>query len=161
MMAETIASLISQHGEKAPASIAIQALGRESLSYARAEEIDLRVGAYSPLGFTDSEPERWDLLEQGVELADFIGALPEADDTQDYPSHIGFYEHCRRFLALSQQTGKLVHVHVDQCNVPSECGTEQLIQAVREFGAPESDSGEPMVWAVHLISPSTYDDSRF
>jgi len=127
----------------------------------RAEEIDLRVGAYSPLGFTDSEPERWELLVEGAGPADFIGSLPEADDIEEYPSHIGFYEHCKRILLLAQRLNKLVHVHVDQRNEPTECGTEQLIQAVREFGAPLSASGEPMVWAVHLISPSTYDDARF
>jgi cytosine/adenosine deaminase-related metal-dependent hydrolase len=127
----------------------------------RSGDIDLRVGAYSPLGFTDSEPERWELFVRGAERADFIGSLPEADDTRDYPKNIGFYEHCRRVLELSRRLGKLVHIHVDQRNEPSECGTEQLIQAVREYGAPTSESGEPMLWAIHLISPSTYENARF
>lgn len=128
---------------------------------ARSGDIDLRIGAYTPLGFTDEEPERWELFIRGVELADFIGSLPEADDTDDYPRNIGFYEHCRRVLEVSKQEGKLVHVHTDQRNEPTESGTEQLIQAVREYGAPESASGEPTVWAIHLISPSTYDEGRF
>ena len=127
----------------------------------RAKDIDLQVGAYSPLGFTDAEPQRWDLLVKGAEQADFIGSLPEADDIREYPSNIGFYEHCRRVLLLSKKLNKLVHVHVDQRNEPTECGTEQLIQAVQEFGAPQSASGEPMVWAIHLISPSAYDEARF
>ena len=127
----------------------------------RSAEIELRVGAYSPLGFTDSEPERWELFERGAERADFIGCLPEADDVRDYPNNIGFYEHCRRVLELSKRVGKLVHVHTDQRNEPSECGTEQLIQAVREYGGPTSPSGEPMLWAIHIISPSTYDEGRF
>jgi cytosine/creatinine deaminase len=127
----------------------------------RAKDIDLRLGAYSPLGFTDSEPERWDILVEGAGEADFIGSLPEADDTEEYPANIGFYEHCKRVLLLAQRLNKPVHVHADQRNDPTETGTEQLIQAVREFGAPKAASGEPMVWAVHLISPSTYDDARF
>ncbi len=127
----------------------------------RSEDIDLRIGAYSPLGFTDSEPERWDLFVRGAERADFIGSLPEADDTQDYPNNIGFDEHCRRVLELSKRLGKLVHIHVDQRNEPSERGAEQLVQAVREYGAPFSNSGEPQLWAIHLISPSTYDEGRF
>lgn len=138
---------------------ALQAL--LEIKRARAKDIDMRVGAYSPLGFTDAESERWDLLVKGAELADFIGSLPEADDIQEYPNNIGFIEHCRRVLELSKRLNKLVHVHVDQRNEPTESGTEQLIEAVRRFGAPVSPSGEPMVWAIHLISPTTYDEARF
>ena len=133
----------------------------EDIKRQRAGQIDLRIAAYSPLGFDDSEPERWDLMVEGARRADFLAALPEADDTHEYPTHIGFYEHCRRMLVLAKQLDKLLHVHVDQRNEPSENGTEQLIAAVREFGAPVSKTGEPMVWAVHLISPSTYDEERF
>lgn len=138
---------------------ALQAL--LGIKRARAKDIDMRVGAYSPLGFTDAESERWDLLVEGAGLADFIGSLPEADDIQEYPNNIGFMEHCRRFLELSKRLNKLVHVHVDQRNEPTESGTEQLIEAVRRFGAPVAPSGETMVWAIHLISPSTYDEARF
>jgi len=127
----------------------------------RAPQIDLRIAAYSPLGFDDSEPQRWELMLEGARRADFLAALPEADDTAEYPTHIGFYEHCRRFLVLAKELDKPLHVHVDQRNEPSEDGTEQLVRAVREFGAPVSQTGEPMVWAVHLISPSTYDEAHF
>jgi cytosine/creatinine deaminase len=127
----------------------------------RKHEIDLRVGAYSPLGFNNLEPERWDLLLEAAKKADFIGALPEADDVDDYPSNIGFMEHCRRMLKLCQEINKEVHVHVDQRNEPKESGTERLIEAVRQVGQPKSSTNEPMVWAVHLISPSTYDEARF
>lgn len=132
-----------------------------TIKHARSGEIDVRVAAYSPLGFTDTEPGRWGLFEQAAQYADFIGALPEADDTDEYPNHIGFYEHCRRMLALCKSSGKMLHVHTDQRNEPSEQGTEDLIRAVREFGAPVSPDGEPTVWAVHMISPSTYDEARF
>ena len=33
---------------------------------ARHSEIELRVGAYSPLGFTDDEPERWEVFARGT-----------------------------------------------------------------------------------------------
>ncbi|MEO1295653.1 MAG: hypothetical protein AAFW75_07600 [Cyanobacteria bacterium J06636_16] len=124
-------------------------------------EIDLRLGAYSPLGFTDAEPERWQLLEAAAEIADFIGSLPERDDQTDYPDHIGFYENCRRVLSLGCKLGKPIHFHVDQRNEPSERATEILVEAVEEFGAPVSETDEPMVWAIHAISPSTYEESRF
>lgn len=133
----------------------------QEIKQERAREIDLRLGAYTPFGFDDSDPARWELMVEGARLSDFIAALPEADDAEEYPSHIGFYEHCRRTLLLAKELGKPLHVHTDQRNEPSECGTEELIRAMREFGAPTSENDEPMVWAVHLISPSTYDDERF
>ncbi|WP_156367854.1 hypothetical protein [Brevundimonas sp. Leaf363] len=126
-----------------------------------ADRIDLRLGAYTPFGFDDAEPERWAIFEEGARRADFIGCLPEADDIDDYPTHIGFSEHCRRVLELAQELGQMVHVHTDQRFEPSETGTERLVQAVRQYGAPRSSDGEPMVWAVHMVSPSTYDDDRF
>ena len=73
------------------------------------EQIDVRAAAYTPLGFADAEPERWDVFEKGAKIADFIGALPEADDTDDYPGHIGFDEHCRRVLELAKTENKLLH----------------------------------------------------
>jgi cytosine/adenosine deaminase-related metal-dependent hydrolase len=132
-----------------------------AIKRARAAEIRFMVGAYSPFGFTDAEPERWDLMVEGARRADFVGCMPEADDHAEYPDHIGFHEHLRRVMDLARESGKMVHVHVDQRNEPSEHGTEQLIDAVREFGAPAGAPGEPMVWAVHMISPSTYDEARF
>ncbi len=131
------------------------------IKHARASEIRFMVGAYTPFGFMDTEPERWDLMVEGARQADFIGCLPEADDIADYPDHIGFREHLRRTLLLARDLRRMIHVHVDQRNEPSEHGTEQLIDAIREFGAPTSATGEPMVWAIHMISPSTYDDARF
>jgi hypothetical protein len=133
----------------------------QEIQQERKGQIDLRIGAYSPFGFEDSGPRAWELMVEGARRADFIAALPEADDTDEYPTHIGFYEHCRRTLQLARDTGKQIHVHVDQRNEPTEDGTEQLVEAVREFGGPQGPSGEPGVWAVHLISPSTYDDARF
>lgn len=127
----------------------------------RAGQIDMRIGTYSPFGFDDADPARWDLMVEGAKHADFLAALPEADDTDEYPSHIGFREHCKRMLLLAKEHGKMLHVHTDQRNEPSEDGTEQLIEVVREFGSPPSENGEPSVWAVHLISPSTYDEDRF
>ena len=127
----------------------------------RAGQIDLRLAAYSPLGFRDDQPERWEVYCEGARRADFLGCLPEADDTDDYPDHIGFMEHCRRVLERAQTLDMPVHVHTDQRNEPGENGTERLIEAVRRHGAPRADDGTPTVWAVHMISPSTYDEARF
>lgn len=127
----------------------------------RRGEIDLRLGAYSPLGFCDREPQRWRVFEQGAELADFLAALPEADELDDHPDHIGFEEHCRRMLELARALQKPLHVHTDQRYEASERGTERLLEVLRRHGPLELGTGEPAVWAVHAISPSTYEQPRF
>lgn len=126
-----------------------------------ADRIDVRLAAYTPFGFDDAEPERWTVFVEGAKRSDFLGALPEADDIDHYPTHIGFMEHCRRLLELSQDLGKMVHFHTDQRYEATERGTEMLVEAVRRYGAPVSADGEPMVWAVHVLSPSTYEEPRF
>ncbi|WP_197570693.1 hypothetical protein [Pseudorhizobium banfieldiae] len=126
----------------------------------RSGEIDLRIAAYSPLGFIDREPGRWAVFEEGAKIADFLGSLPEADDRVDYPDHIGFEEHCVRMLDLARRLGLMLHVHTDQRNEASERGTERLIEIVRKHGGPASPDGTPMIWAVHMISPSSYEDDR-
>lgn len=127
----------------------------------RRGEIDLGLGAYSPLGFRDDEPRRWELVAEAAKEADFIGSLPERDDTDTYPEHIGFLPHCRRMLELAGELQKPIHIHVDQRNDASERGAETVLQALDEVGAPEARGGEPMVWLIHLISPSTYAEDRF
>ncbi len=122
------------------------------------EKIDFRVGAYNPFGFKDSEPERWELYKEAAKMADFLGTLPERDVLE---GHIGFEEHFKRVLELAKELEKPIHLHVDQANNPEENGTETLIEAVKWLGGPESEDNEPMVWAVHVISPSTYREKRF
>ena len=124
-------------------------------------QFDLRVGAYSPLGFRDDEPGRWALLETGAARADFIGLLPERDDTASYPDHIGFAESCRRAIRLAQETGKQLHIHVDQANHRHEDGAEIVVEVMRELDAGTAAPDEPFVWLIHLISPSTYEEPRF
>lgn len=126
-----------------------------------AGKLDLHVGAYSPLGFKADEPERWQLLVSGARDADFIGSLPERDDQLVYSDHIGFEQHCVQILALSQELRKSVHIHVDQRNDPREDGTERVIKAVRKLGLSFDRAQEPMIWLVHMISPSSYDEPRF
>lgn len=131
------------------------------LKQRRAGTIDLQVGAYSPLGFRDDEPRRWDLLVAGARIADFVGLLPERDERRRYPEHVGFEECCRRGLGLAADLGKPLHVHVDQMNHPSENHTERFVRVFREADVRTNRWETPWVWLVHVISPSTYDDRRF
>lgn len=126
-----------------------------------ADRIEINLAAYTPFGFSDGAPEHWALMERAAETADFLGFLPEADDHSEYPDHIGFSEHCRRGLSLGLRHGKMIHVHLDQRNEPSERGLETLLEVMETTPGPSSDSGETMVWGVHVISPTTYDEDRF
>lgn len=137
---------------------ALETLG--AIKGRRGSEIDLRLAAYSPLGFRNSEPGRWRIFEEGAARADFLGALPELDDVSHYPGNIGFEEHCLRMLDLARRHGKMLHVHTDQRNEASERGTERLLDVMRRNGGPASPDGEPMVWAIHMVSPSQYDEAR-
>jgi cytosine/creatinine deaminase len=126
-----------------------------------AKKLDLQVGAYSPLGFKTNEPDRWQLLASGARNADFIGSLPERDDQRVYPDHIGFEQHCVKIITLSQELQKSVHMHIDQRNDPREDGSERVIKTVRQLGLSFDRAQEPLIWLVHLISPSSYDEPRF
>lgn len=123
--------------------------------------LDFRLGAYSPLGFRDDEPERWALLQRAAERADFVGLLPERDDKNNYPDHIGFEESCRRGIGLAARLGKDLHIHVDQANHPLEDGGELVARVVCDMGLARKAGETPFVWLIHLISPSTYDEPRF
>ena len=133
----------------------------QTLKAQRQGLLDLRVGAYSPLGFRNDEPGRWELLTAGAETADFIGALPERDDQKDYPRHIGFENSCRRLLQLSARLNKPIHIHTDQQNHPYEGASECVVRIVRELGLAANSMAEPQIWLVHVISPSTYNEKRF
>jgi hypothetical protein len=123
--------------------------------------LSLRIGAYAPFGFTDAEPQRWEVFVEGAGEADFLGCLPEADDVRENPGHIGFREHCRSVLTLAVELDKPVQVHVDQRNEPTETGTEDLVAVADELGWRHREGEEPRIWAVHAISPSTYSEDRF
>ncbi|MEL6584152.1 MAG: hypothetical protein AAFQ36_10005 [Pseudomonadota bacterium] len=127
----------------------------------RASEITLSCAAYSPFGFSDADPARWALLKKVAAHADLIGALPEADDITRYPDRIGFEASISRFLDLAARTGKALQIHLDQRNDPGESGTEALIRQMESLPPMQMPDGSPQVWAVHVISPSTYDEARF
>jgi cytosine deaminase len=120
-----------------------------------------RPGAYTPLGFRDDQPRRWDLFREGALLADLIGLLPERDDKARYPDHIGFAESCRRGIGLALELGKPIHIHVDQGNVAREQDSEIVARVVRELTGGRRHGPEPLVWLIHVISPSTYEEGRF
>jgi len=127
----------------------------------RATDIDFRAAVYSPLGFRDDAPERWELMEQGALVADFIGCLPERDDKTDYPDHIGFEHSCSRMLDLATRHGLDLQVHTDQANHPNERGTERLLDVIEAEGLKSNPAETPKIWVVHMISPTVYPQDRW
>ncbi|MEA3273577.1 MAG: hypothetical protein U9Q72_03235 [Patescibacteria group bacterium] len=125
--------------------------------------IDLRCGAYNIFGFKNTTPERWDLQKEASKMADFIGSLPERDDLRGHPSHIGFKAHLFQMLHLAVELNKEIHLHLDQGNIPDENGTEMLCEAITYYPKVQAWNREttPKIWAVHVISPSAYQQDRF
>lgn len=119
--------------------------------------IDFRVGAYTPLGFRDDQPRRWDLFAEAAQRADFLTGLPERDDTLRHPDHIGFSESVSRIIRLGLELGKEIHIHVDQANHPFERATEQVLDVLDTIGSTQAQS----IWLIHALSPSSYDQPRF
>lgn len=129
--------------------------------------IDFRVGAYAPNGFRKLDAPGKELFESAVKIADFIGTSPERDDWQFYPGnndHIGLQAHFEWTLDLAISHEKPVHYHLDQQVSPLERGTEGLVKLLESStqGRRIASLGqrEPLVWAVHAISPSTYTRER-
>lgn len=129
--------------------------------------VDFRVGAYAPFGFKKDDKQELELFQHAITLADFIATSPERDDESFYgagPDHIGFQTHLDWTLGWAVASGKPVHYHLDQQVNPNERGTEALVAATERTGLRDRivalGASEPLVWAVHCISPSTYRRRR-
>lgn len=124
----------------------------------------LKIGAYALWGFKDPDAnsDRLDVFYEASKKADFLCGLPERDvERADGVKRVGFEGHIRIVLQRAIELGIPAHFHVDQANDPREDGTERLISSVRAIRSREADATEPMVWAVHVISPSSYPEERF
>ena len=129
--------------------------------------IDFHVGAYAPFGFKDGDDAEWSLYREAAEMADFLASLPERDDPHYYGAtgdRIGLERHFRQTIGLALELRKPIHFHLDQQLSPHEFGTEALVDAI-EGSALGHDLAlmrreEPLVWAVHTISPAAYDADR-
>jgi cytosine/adenosine deaminase-related metal-dependent hydrolase len=105
--------------------------------------IDLRLGAYSPYQIT---PVIYELLYEAAKDVDFICSLP--DEHGDFTGDI------EKTFDIASRFQKQPHFHLDQKNIPAENGTEILCDVMEAHGIRGA-------WAVHVISPSSYDERRF
>ncbi|MEK7109143.1 MAG: hypothetical protein AAB919_01785 [Patescibacteria group bacterium] len=126
------------------------------------KKYDIHVGAYPIFGIKTRGSDRQKHLEKLAKRAQFLVGLPERDYRPWNPQRIGFDGHLATLLEIGIDNQIPVQVHVDQTNDPSENGTERLIEAVRYLITSRlPESKRPKVYAVHMISPSGYDESRY
>ena len=122
------------------------------------DKLDLRVGAYNPLGFSSDRKSSELLIRKASEISDFTAFLPERDDYSRNPEAIGFRKSLHIAVEIGATAGKPTHIHLDQMNLPQERGTEQLLSVLEDENLSSYPSG---IWAIHVISPSNYDEKRF
>ncbi len=101
------------------------------------EKIDLLLINQVIKGVLDSGAQSW--AHKGLEYVDIIGGLP----SKDRPNH---EKHLDTILSWAKETGKMLHVHIDQENNPEERDTELLARKTMEYGL------EGKVVVVHAIS---------
>lgn len=97
--------------------------------------IDLRLACQTLKGVTD--PKQKALIEARMSFIDVIGGLPRVED---------FDAHMDVLCGWGRDTGKSLHIHVDQMNDPSEIETEMLALKAIEYEL------ESKITAVHSIS---------
>lgn len=129
--------------------------------------LDMQIFAHPVFGFKADEDDaapRLEVFHEAVKIVDGVGGLPERDEKI---SKRGYTDHVVECLKLGLEHNKPVQIHVDQGNSLLENGTERVIQAVHCHDATclrdkkGNKTSEPLVWLVHSISPSCYDETRF
>lgn len=126
-----------------------------------ADRLDIKIGGYPIFGFKTIGSDRHRLIQEVAGDVQFLVGLPERDVRGGHEL-VGFNGHIKLLLEIAHEHNLPVHFHLDQANHPDEHGTETLIEAIRWLGSPQVDGlVGPTVWAVHVISPSCYNEDRF
>lgn len=129
--------------------------------------IDIRIAPTPIFGFksdTKDKRPRWDVFAEASRKCDYISLLPEKDENVSVGNRdacLGFKHHIRMGLELACELGKEVQFHLDQMDIPGERGTERFLETLEVLDQPKSKTGEPMIWIIHMISPSAYGEERF
>lgn len=76
-------------------------------------------------GIIPKESRTW--FEVGAEFADILGSNMKTDQGKEV-------EHMEIILQTAKEKGKMVHVHVDELNLPDEYETELLAKKTIEYG---------------------------
>ncbi len=92
-------------------------------------------------GIFDKEPREW--FDRGAEFVDIVGGLLKSSEGNDE-------EYLDIILDTAKSKNKMVHVHVDELNDPSETETELLAKKTIEHGM------QGQVVGVHGISVNAH-----
>lgn len=103
-------------------------------------DIVLKFANQTLKGVIEANARKW--FDIGSEMVDMIGGLPYRDEL-DYGKGL---EAMDILMETAKSQGKMLHVHVDQFNSPSEKETEQLCDKSLEHGM------QGRVVAIHGIS---------
>lgn len=102
-----------------------------------AGKIEFRIINQTLKGVLDKKAREY--IEKAIDKVDIIGGLPSRD--RPYPD-----KHLDYLFGIAKETGKMVHMHIDQENNPRERDTELLLRKVIEHNL------QGKVVAVHAIS---------
>jgi cytosine deaminase len=91
------------------------------------KDITLKFLNQSSNGLFNEEKESRHWFEVGAEFVDIIGGLLKADVGREA-------EHLDILLSTAKRMNKMVHVHIDELNIPEEHETELLAQKTIEHG---------------------------
>ena len=127
--------------------------------------LEVRIAPTPIFGFKKGTA-RWEVFAEAAKRCDYISALPEKDDYAkhaDPDGRVGFKHHIRMAMNLGCELGREVQLHLDQMDIPGECGTERMLDMLEGLEMPfvRGAGTEPTVWIIHMISPSAYDELRF
>lgn len=101
--------------------------------------VDLRLACQTLKGVTDRKQRA--LIEARMSFIDVIGGLPRVED---------FDAHMDVLCGWGRDTGKSLHIHVDQMNDPHEIETELLALKAMEYQL------EGKITAIHSISVAAH-----
>lgn len=104
------------------------------------KDIQIKLINQTLKGVIEKDAKKW--FDIAAEYVDIIGGLPKRDE-RDYKKG---EEHIDILLSTAKRFHKMVHVHVDQFNIPEDKETELLCEKTIEHGM------EGKVVAIHGIS---------
>lgn len=130
-----LASFIDVDGDVKDKAIKAAARVRERYG----KELKILFLNQSSYGLFDTEKDSRQWFEVGAEFADIIGGLLKADQGRED-------EHLDILLSTAKNQGKMLHVHVDELNIPEEREAQLLAEKTIEYGM------EGKVVGIHGIS---------
>ncbi len=91
------------------------------------DQITLKFLNQSSYGLLDETKETLKWFEEALSFVDIIGGLLKADKEREE-------DHLDILFNTAKKTGKMVHIHLDELNIPQEKETELVVKKIKEYG---------------------------